>query len=679
MIGSVAAFEEGTETWTLYQERLEQFFAANDIADGKKRAVLLSTCGKDTFQLIDNLLSPTKPADATYSQICAKLKEHFDPTPPELVLRFRFYTRCRQAGESVAEFLAELRKLARNCNFGDNLESMLRDRLALGINDDAIQSKLFAEKEMTLNKAFSLAQAHESATRGTQLVSHAESRDSVHAVRQAAPTRRCFRCLSQKHVAAKCPFLNKKCFNCSKLGHTAAACRSPSAAVSRQEQQYVQEVEAADANEAAHEQAYSLHHMADARIRVPPIETTVIVNGSQLRMEVDTGASVSLISADTYETRLRSRPRLEQDDTKLRTYSGELVSVLGRIQVRVEAEGATKELPLLVVEGAGSNLIGRDWLACLPLDWRSIKQLQQGQEHPRISQLLKDFAGVFESSLGKYSGPPVHLQLKSTARPRFMKARSLPFALKAKVETQLDREIEQGVLKPVSSSNYASPIVPVLKADGSVRICADFKRTVNLDVEPDGYPLPRIEEIVAKLTGGQRFSKLDLSQAYSQLPLDEESQQICTINTTKGLLRYTRLPFGVAPAVGIFQRRMDCLLQGIPHVAYFIDDLIVTGADDEAHLTSLKQVLERLRQSGLKCGRAKCSFMQQSLSHLWHRIESSGWYPLQDKARAILKASTPERHDATSELLGARQLLRYKFLPNLSTALTALRRLLNQV
>ena len=107
--------------------------------------------------------------------------------------------------------------------------------------------------------------------------------------------------------------------------------------------------------------------------------------------------------------------------------------------------------------------------------------------------------------------------------------------MKDKVEKQLQREIAQGILLPVECSKFASPIVPVMKADGSVRICGDFKQTLNPNIEVDTYPLPRIEELFAKLAGGVKFTKLDLSQAYMQLPLDEESQKLCTINTHKGL------------------------------------------------------------------------------------------------------------------------------------------------
>ncbi|PAA73574.1 hypothetical protein BOX15_Mlig008794g1 [Macrostomum lignano] len=282
---------------------------------------------------------------------------------------------------------------------------------------------------------------------------------------------------------------------------------------------------------------------------------------------------------------------------------------------------------------------------------------------PDCSSCSTSTAMFFSPELGKYNGPPVSLNMKPDAQPRFMKARNLPFALKDKVESQLNREIEQGILVPVQHSEYASPVVPVLKSDGSVRVCADFKQTVNPNVEPDSYPLPRIEELFAKLTGGRLFTKLDLSQAYMQLPLDEASQ--------------TRLPFGVSPAVGIFQRRMDCLLQGITSTACFIDDLIITGKDDSSHLNSLEQVLEKLSQSGLRCKLEKCQFMQTSISYLGHRIDADGLHPIKDKVEAIVSAPAPKDATQLRSFLG---MVNYygKFLPNLSQILAPLHLLLRE-
>ena len=110
-------------------------------------------------------------------------------------------------------------------------------------------------------------------------------------------------------------------------------------------------------------------------------------------------------------------------------------------------------------------------------------------------------------------------------------------------------------------SNWAAPIVPVLKSDKlSVRICGDFRMTVNPVSKLDRYPIPRIEDLFANLKKGKSFTTLNLSQAYQQLTLDEESRKCVVINTHKGLFKYTRLPYGISSAPGIFQRVTDNLL-----------------------------------------------------------------------------------------------------------------------
>ena len=103
------------------------------------------------------------------------------------------------------------------------------------------------------------------------------------------------------------------------------------------------------------------------------------------------------------------------------------------------------------------------------------------------------------------------------------------------------------------------------------------------------YPLPKVEDLLSTLAGGKSFSKLDLSHAYQQLHLSEESKPLVTINTSKGLYQYTRLPFGVSAAPSIFQRTMENLLKGIPNVVTYLDDILVTGKTDAEHLKNLQQ------------------------------------------------------------------------------------------
>jgi hypothetical protein len=517
-LGVIGAFEEGAESWQLYQERLEQFFIVNKVTDAsEKRAILLSACGRKTFHLVSGLLAPKKTSETTaFADICAKLKAHYDPQVSEIVQRFKFYKRVRRHGESVVEFLADLRDLASGCNFDDKLDSMLRDGLVMGINDEGVQRKLLAEENLTLPRAVSIAQAQESAMKGSELMARAEVVDHVHdsagdVRKESKNSRKCYRCLSTRHLAAKCPFIDKRCFNCSLVGHAAAACKSQESGQKQKQRQGTHQVQ----EEEEEVGVYSLHQVEGQQQREPPITMRVEIDGKAVVMEIDTGAYRSLISAETFASVLGSQPPLKPARIRLQTYSGEQIPVEGKIEVCVRVPGGeVEQLELLVVGGDGSSLLGRNWLKRLSPNLWTVGQVKEDAgQSSRLRHLLSEYSDVFDEGLGTYTGPPVSLKLKAEAKPRFLKARNVPFALKEKVESQLQREIEQGILVPVEYSKFASPIVPVLKADGSVRICADFKQTLNPNIETDSYPLPRIEELFSKLTGGQRFSKLDLSQA----------------------------------------------------------------------------------------------------------------------------------------------------------------------
>lgn len=143
------------------------------------------------------------------------------------------------------------------------------------------------------------------------------------------------------------------------------------------------------------------------------------------------------------------------------------------------------------------------------------------------------------------------------------------------------------------------------------------------------------------LTGGCKFTKLDLSSAYQQMVLDEESRPYVTVNTPKGLYKYLRFPFGVSSAPAVFQKAMDTILQGLPQVICYLDDILVTGSTTQEHLQNLAVVLERLSQHGIRWKEKKCSFMRDSVDYLGHHIDAQGVHTSPSKVEAITKVPVP--------------------------------------
>ena len=243
------------------------------------------------------------------------------------------------------------------------------------------------------------------------------------------------------------------------------------------------------------------------------------------------------------------------------------------------------------------------------------------------------------------------------------------------MEQELDRLVQTNVMEPVRYSDWATPIVLVLKADGKVLVCGDYKLTVNRVSHLEQYPIPTLDDLCEKLTGGKQSRKLDLSHAYSQLPLDNKSKEYATVNTHRGLFRYNRLPYGISSAPAIFQRTMENILQDIPGVAVYLDDIILAGATKAKHLETLDLVLDRLEEAGLRLKREKCTFLTDEVVYLGHKIDQHGLHPIEDKVEAIQKARAPENVLELQAFLG---LLNYygRFLANLSTVLAPLHKLL---
>jgi len=307
-------------------------------------------------------------------------------------------------------------------------------------------------------------------------------------------------------------------------------------------------------------------------------------------MELDTGAAVSVMSEQQWETLTNGKPVEPYQGKPLRGYSGHEVKVVGQVDVNVDYEGQQVQLPLLIMEGEHKPaLFGHDWLTAIKLDWTRLHQLRSDIAATGIAS---NFPDVFQKDVGCIKGYTGTIRLKENVKPIFKKSRSVPYVLQPVLEAELDRMHKEGIIEPTNSSEWATPLVIVPKSNRKIRVCGDFKVTINQCVETKCYPLPMVEDIFAQLVGGKVFTKLDLSQAYLQLPVDEDSRGLLVINTPKGLFQYNRLPYGVSEAPAIFQSVVDWVLQGLP-VACYLDDILIAAPTEQEHNLIPEKVMNR--------------------------------------------------------------------------------------
>ncbi|XP_041784951.1 uncharacterized protein K02A2.6-like [Anopheles merus] len=423
------------------------------------------------------------------------------------------------------------------------------------------------------------------------------------------------------HFVRNCPFSEHQCKQCNRIGHKEGYCgcyskrqtvpgggekktsnQSPSNQPSNQQtnqpanrQNNPRKVNARGVYIVNH----IVNHIANRSSNRKYVPT--LINGVATRLQLDTASDITVISKQTWNN--LGNPSIIKPTIQAINVSGKPLHLMGEFQCDVSINGKTARGRCFVTTTANLNLLGIDWIDLFKLC--------------------------------------------------FLSKRPVPFNTIPLVDAELTRLQSLGILEPVDFSEWAAPILAVRKPNGRVRICADYSTGLNEALEPNHYPLPTPEEIFAQLNGSTVFSIVDLSDAYLQLEVDDDSKKLLTINTHRGLFRFNRLAPGVKSAPGVFQRVVDGMIADIPGVRSFIDDVIVFGKDISSHATSLNLLFQWLKEYGFHVKAEKCHSFQSQLGYLGHIVDKQGIRPDPEKVKAIAALPSPTNVSELRSYLGA--------------------------
>ena len=707
--GVLEPFDGGD--FTDYSERLNSYFLANNIgqvaaeageaaiqaADKKKVAVTISLIGKNTYSTLKDLCLPDLPCDKSYEEITTLLKGFYKPKVLEVAETYRFHQTIQKENESVNEYANKLKRLAVHCNFGQYLQRALRDQFVGGVRSQSTRKKLLSE-DRTFEQALKVAQADELAEKESkQLLQNTEK--SVHGIDRKSPQQKnskknpfakpagevkaCFRCGSTQHLADKCSHNKTICNYCKRPGHLAKVCFKKKKADNNAKTKMIYatdkepgSIDAENTTEATTNTPLTIFmqnvdSVGDNPEHTPLYQLGVDINGKTVSMEIDTGSSVTLLSSNDFKSIGGCTDSLQPATVVLKSYTGNVIKCFGESEMQVKVGDQVNNVRIRVVEGP--SLLGRDMMAKFRLPWQNIFSVIP----TTAEDIIKQYPELFdESTVGKLEGVQVSLRV-SDDNPVYMKPRVVPFAIRKKYEDALEKLVQEDIIEKVEHSEWASPTVPVIKPNGDIRICGDYSGTINQASTLEQYPVPTFEELLCNLSGGKKFTKLDLSQAYHQLELNPESRKYTTINTPYGLYQYKRLVFGVNSAVSIFQRTIENVLKGLPGCCVRIDDILVTGETDEIHLENLHRVLQKLQDCGLKLKREKFHFMLGEVIYLGMSVSEAGISPTKEKVQAIKDANPPANVPELQSFIGSANFLR-KFVPGFAEILSPLYKLLRK-
>lgn len=636
-------------------------------------ATLMSSLGLEAAEIF-NTFNLTEQEETNVTVIKQRFTAYFTPRTNITYERYMFNRLHQEENESFDSFITKLKTQIKKCNFGEISDSLLVDKIIIGITNEDLRKKLLTEENLTLERAVNACKVNEQASLqlnnmtsnktvesvSTKKHNHNRTSHGSHndAKKQGNEDFDCNRC-GTKHGRKQCPAYKKKCGTCGIPGHLAAVCRSKSKAKktvnlvqesdSEHDEMYLNEIIESSMEESEIFELYPSKHQDNWY-------ETVWIGHEKLRFKLDTGAQCNVLP---YKYIRESKIMLQPSKVKrLISFSDHHINVMGEATISCKVKNKIQNINFKIINENASAILGRKSCEDLGLI-------------VRVNELKT--TNVFDG-LGCLRNFEYDIDL--VENPQFEKypARRIPHAIRQQVKNELDSMVKLGVIRKME--NEVSPVVSpmvIVRKNNKLRICID-PTDVNKNIQRRYYPLKSIEEIAARVHGSRYFTLLDCTRGFWQIKVSKRTEQYLAFSTPWGRFCFQRLPFGLASAPEVFSETMNRILDGIDNTEISMDDILVHASTKEELNKTTQIIVNKLQASNLKLNKEKCLFNQERIKFLGHIFSAAGIEVDPAKVDAINRIQQPKDKTQLQRFLG---MVNYmgKFIPHQSDLTVHLRKL----
>ena len=406
----------------------------------------------------------------------------------------------------------------------------------------------------------------------------------------------------------------------------------------------------------------------------------VSTDSGKVTFLADTGSPIDIISETTYKQNFSSYT-LRDAEKPAYGYGPNgkdkvPIPILGTIDVTLRAHGKEITSSCHVLQGDAMNLLSFN--SCTQLGFITVAAAEIHSVVSTVKLTPATAKDLFKDrfiGMGKMNIPPIKLHINKDVKPIRQRPYTIAFHNREKVEKELERlKIADIIEDSKGATPWISPIVPIHKDDGTLRITVD-SRCINTAIDRENHPMPTLDDLIYWMNGSTIFSKIDLNKGYHQLELDEESRYITTFTTHVGLFRYKRLSFGINSAAEIFQKAVYDMVKDIKGVKNISDDIIIGTATDEEHDVALQKLYTRMKEYNVTANEKKCIFKAKKIKFYGNEFSDTGVSADYTKIEAIIRAPEPKDKAELRSFLGSTNYLS-QYVQNYSSHTAVLRQLL---